>query len=191
MRQRGSRDAETRQHGHGQSRRVGTYTTQRKQRWRTIITRSTRFSPKIKYVTLTEADSTANSISQKVQCTFKTDVPDLGYLDGGSDRDVRTSALIQIPLSDIVQIKALSKVQLPFWLTPMLLMSFVTPSTIPPRERFDQQNPHSDFADCAVPPPFNQRVRNALNADPKSVKLSGLVGSGGPWYAFGKMIAGM
>ncbi|KAL5530198.1 PSF3 [Sanghuangporus sanghuang] len=93
--------------------------------------------------------------NQKVQCTFKTDVPDLGYLDGGSDRDI----------------KALSKLQLPFWLTPMLLMS--------------------DFADCTVPQAFNQRVRNALNADPKSVKLSGLVGSGGPWYAFGKMIAGM
>ncbi|KAL5508034.1 PSF3 [Sanghuangporus vaninii] len=93
--------------------------------------------------------------NQKVQCTFKTDVPDLGYLDGGSDRDI----------------KALSKLQLPFWLTPMLLMS--------------------DFADCTVPQAFNQRVRNALNADPKSVKLSGLVGIGGPWYAFGKMIAGM
>jgi hypothetical protein len=25
---------------------------------------------------------------QKIQCTFKTDIPDLGYLDGGSDRDV-------------------------------------------------------------------------------------------------------
>ncbi|KAL5476509.1 PSF3_1 [Sanghuangporus weigelae] len=76
--------------------------------------------------------------NQKVQCTFKTDVPDLGYLDGGSDRDIKAS----------------SKLQLPFWLTPMLLMS--------------------DFADY-----------------PKSVKWSGLVGNGGPWYAFGKMIAGM
>ena len=27
-------------------------------------------------------------IPQKIQCTFKTDIPDLGYLDGGSDRDV-------------------------------------------------------------------------------------------------------
>ncbi|EJD01215.1 GINS complex, Psf3 component [Fomitiporia mediterranea MF3/22] len=93
--------------------------------------------------------------NQKVQCTFKVDVPDLGYLDGGSDRDI----------------KALSKLQLPFWLTPMLL--------------------YSDFADCTVPHAFNQRVRNALNADATSVKLSGLVGSGGLWYAFGRMIAGL
>ena len=29
-----------------------------------------------------------NTSEQKIQCTFKTDIPDLGYLDGGSDRDV-------------------------------------------------------------------------------------------------------
>ncbi|KAH8118327.1 GINS complex, Psf3 component [Phellopilus nigrolimitatus] len=82
--------------------------------------------------------------NQKIQCTFKADIPELGYLDGGAERDI----------------KALSKLQLPFWLAPMLL--------------------YSDYADCTVPNPFNQRVRNALNAEPRSVKLSGLVGSGGP-----------
>ena len=39
-----------------------------------------------------------------------------------------------------------------------------------------------------MPPPFQQRVRNALTAEARSVKLSGLVGSGGLWYGFGKMI---
>ncbi|TDL29469.1 GINS complex, Psf3 component, partial [Rickenella mellea] len=92
------------------------------------------------------------SENQKLQCTFKIDIPDLGYLDGGAERDI----------------KALSKLQLPFWLVPMLL--------------------HSDYADCTIPPPFSQRVRNALNAEPRSVKLSGLVGSGGLWYGFGRMI---
>ncbi|THH03588.1 hypothetical protein EW145_g6162 [Phellinidium pouzarii] len=93
--------------------------------------------------------------NQKIQCTFKIDIPDLGYLDGGADRDI----------------KALSKLQLPFWLAPMLL--------------------YSDYADCNVPQPFNQRVRNALIAEARSVKLSGLVGSGGLWYAFGRMIMGL
>ena len=26
---------------------------------------------------------------QKIQCKFKRDIPDMGYLDGGSERDVR------------------------------------------------------------------------------------------------------
>jgi len=26
---------------------------------------------------------------QKVQCKFKQDIPDMGHLDGGSERDVR------------------------------------------------------------------------------------------------------
>ena len=28
--------------------------------------------------------------NQKVQCTFKVNVPDMGHLAGGEDRDVRT-----------------------------------------------------------------------------------------------------
>ncbi|KLO18081.1 GINS complex, Psf3 component [Schizopora paradoxa] len=90
--------------------------------------------------------------NQKVPCAFKVDIPDLGYLDGGSEKDIKAS----------------SKSQLPFWLTPVLLLS--------------------DFADCILPPPFSQRVRNALNAEATSVKLSSLVGSGGLWYGFGRMI---
>jgi len=45
-----------------------------------------------------------------------------------------------------------------------------------------------DYADFTVPPPFNSRVRNALNAEAKSVRLSALVGAGGLWYGFGKII---
>ena len=30
--------------------------------------------------------------NQKIQCTFKVTVPDMGHLDGGSERDVRTPA---------------------------------------------------------------------------------------------------
>ena len=30
--------------------------------------------------------------NQKIQCTFEVTVPDMGHLDGGSERDVRTPA---------------------------------------------------------------------------------------------------
>ncbi len=45
-----------------------------------------------------------------------------------------------------------------------------------------------DYVDFTIPPPFNSRVRNALNAEAKSVRLSALVGAGGHWYGFGKII---
>lgn len=38
---------------------------------------------------------------------------------------------------------------------------------------------------------FGTRVRNAVKAEPRSVRLSSLVGAGGLWYGFGKMIADM
>ncbi|KAH7904454.1 hypothetical protein BJ138DRAFT_1166467 [Hygrophoropsis aurantiaca] len=90
--------------------------------------------------------------NQKIQCTFKVDVPDMGHLGGGSDRDI----------------KSLSKVPIPIWLAYIIL--------------------YSDWADFAIPAPFGPRVRNALKAEPRSVKLSALVGAGGLWYGFGKMI---
>ncbi|KAJ7228869.1 hypothetical protein GGX14DRAFT_547763 [Mycena pura] len=46
----------------------------------------------------------------------------------------------------------------------------------------------SDWADMIMPPAFGSKVRNALKADPCSVRLSGLVGAGGLWYVFGKTI---
>ncbi|KAL4076005.1 hypothetical protein V8B97DRAFT_1924847 [Scleroderma yunnanense] len=90
--------------------------------------------------------------NQKIQCTFKVDVPDMGHLGGGTDRDI----------------KALTKVPIPMWLAYIILFS--------------------DWADFSIPVPFGLRVRNALNAEPRSVRLSTLVGSGGLWYGFGKMI---
>ncbi|KAI0751281.1 GINS complex Psf3 component [Daedaleopsis nitida] len=90
--------------------------------------------------------------NQKIQCTFKTDVLDMGHLDGGKTGDI----------------KALIKVQIPLWMAYILI--------------------YSDYADFAIPPPFSARVRNALNAEPKSVRLSALVGQGGLWYGFGRMI---
>ncbi|TFK55858.1 GINS complex Psf3 component [Heliocybe sulcata] len=90
--------------------------------------------------------------NQKIQCTFKVEIPDMGHLDGGSERDI----------------KPLSKMQIPLWMAYILI--------------------YSDYADFSIPAPFNARVRNALNAEARSVRLSGLVGQGGSWYGFGKMI---
>ncbi|ETW84241.1 hypothetical protein HETIRDRAFT_415948 [Heterobasidion irregulare TC 32-1] len=90
--------------------------------------------------------------NQKVQCTFKVDIPDMGHLDGGKERDI----------------KAQSKIQLPLWMAYILI--------------------YSDYADFTIPAPFSSRVRNALNAEAKSVRLSGLVGAGGLWYGFGKIV---
>ncbi|KAG2077614.1 hypothetical protein BDR04DRAFT_1088700 [Suillus decipiens] len=90
--------------------------------------------------------------NQKIQCTFKVDIPDMGHLAGGSDRDI----------------KSLTKAPIPIWLAYIMLFS--------------------DWADFTIPSPFGTRVRNALKAEPRSVKLSNLVGAGGLWYGFGKMV---
>jgi GINS complex subunit 3 len=39
-----------------------------------------------------------------------------------------------------------------------------------------------------MPQPFAPRVKNALDAEPRSVRLSNLVGAGGLWYGFGRMV---
>jgi hypothetical protein len=44
------------------------------------------------------------------------------------------------------------------------------------------------FADFNMPQPFMPRVKNALDAEPRSVRLSHLVGAGGLWYGFGRMV---
>ncbi|KIK07599.1 hypothetical protein K443DRAFT_673181 [Laccaria amethystina LaAM-08-1] len=68
-------------------------------------------------------------------------------------------------------IPVLSKIQLPIWLAYILI--------------------YSDWADFNIPAPFTTRVRNALKAEACSVRLSNLVGAGGSWYGFGKIIMDM
>lgn len=45
-----------------------------------------------------------------------------------------------------------------------------------------------NYADFTIPGPFTTRVQNALKAEPTSVRLAGLVGAGGLWYGFGRML---
>lgn len=107
--------------------------------------------------------------NQKIQCTFKTDIPDMGHLDGGTERDI----------------KALSKIQIPMWMAYILIYSCAPSHNPSTRIRVYSDR---DYADFNIPPPFQARVRNALNAEARSVKLSNLVGQGGLWYGFGRMI---
>ncbi|KAF9057401.1 hypothetical protein BJ165DRAFT_1378995 [Panaeolus papilionaceus] len=90
--------------------------------------------------------------NQKIQCTFKEQLPHMGHLGGGSERDISVN----------------SKVQLPLWLAYTVI--------------------YSNWAEFNIPTPFSTRVRNALKAEPCSVRLSNLVGAGGLWYGFGKAI---
>ena len=132
--------------------------------------------------------------SQKIQCTFKVDIPDMGHLDGGShERDVRpTKPLTCIPslltpharrARSNPRAKSSSRSGSPSFLS-------IRASGRPHTKPAHAHPPHlrRDYADFAVPPPFSSRVRNALNAEAKSVRLSALVGAGGLWYGFGKII---
>ncbi|KZW04047.1 hypothetical protein EXIGLDRAFT_758350 [Exidia glandulosa HHB12029] len=90
--------------------------------------------------------------NQKLACTFLTDVPGLGYLDGGKERDIKKG----------------TKMQLPYWLALPLL--------------------YAEHLEFTLPQPFGSRVRNALNADARSVRLASLVGVGNYWYAHGRNV---
>ena len=67
--------------------------------------------------------------NQRLACTFKHDVPGLGYLDGGKDRDVRTrfgrrcSPRLWLTRP---QIKKGTTIQLPFWLALPLIYAQVS-----------------------------------------------------------------
>jgi GINS complex subunit 3 len=83
------------------------------------------------------------------------------------------------------QIKRDCKVQIPLWMAYILIYSCVRVG-----HGSQQSNSRSDrdYADFTIPGPFNTRVQNALKAEPTSVKLAGLVGAGGLWYGFGRML---
>ena len=56
------------------------------------------------------------------------------------------------------------------------------------RSRHSNSQSDRNYADFTIPGPFSTRVQNALKAEPTSVKLAGLVGAGGLWYGFGRML---
>ena len=81
--------------------------------------------------------------AQKLPCTFQIDVPGLGYLDGNAGGTI----------------KAGTKLDLPLWLGVMLAVS-------------NSNDPRSQpLVSLDFPAPLQQRVINALKADPRTVDL--------------------
>ncbi|CAO1620027.1 unnamed protein product [Parajaminaea phylloscopi] len=114
--------------------------------------------------------------SCRIPCTFNLDVPNLSLLRGDAPVDQymtdATPASSQqslegaAPVADVIRDK--SRLELPFWLAEMLALNdIVTPS---------------------LPKPYSQRVRNALDADAKSVQLRT---QSTWWYALGIRMAAL
>lgn len=109
--------------------------------------------------------------AQKVPCTFDLDIPGLGYLDENAGGDVPTpffqilSALRQLQKHSYVatlilhsQIKAGTRVSLPLWLSTLLAVQRLGPSSQP-------------LCTLDLPASISPRVLAALKAGPKTVDL--------------------
>ena len=75
--------------------------------------------------------------------------------------------------------------QIPLWMAYILIYSYVR---VRNGSKYSDSRYDRDCADFTIPGPFNTRVQNALRAEPTSVRLAGLVGAGGLWYGFGRML---
>lgn len=117
----------------------------------------------------------------------------MGHLGGGNERDVRRvqSTFMNVPNWLTGQVDQSSKQNA----DPILaLIHHVILVSTP--SRFINLHPSQsiiprEWAVPVIPTPFAAKVRNALNAEAKSVRLSSLVGAGGLWYGFGKMVMDM
>ncbi|KAG0139558.1 hypothetical protein CROQUDRAFT_54538 [Cronartium quercuum f. sp. fusiforme G11] len=86
--------------------------------------------------------------SQKIPCIFNVKIPNMGHLEGTHQRDIQPH----------------SPIELPYWLTSLLLV--------------DEQ----EYLSVQMPKAFDPRVRNALSASARSVNLRTLAaGAGGAW----------
>lgn len=102
--------------------------------------------------------------SSKIPCHFKLTVPGLSHLrgDAGSaSQEVNSSQSQQHAALDDV-ITSGTKLELPYWLASNFVVN--------------------DLVDVSIPKPYSQRVRNALDADAKSVLLRG---QSNWWFAVG------
>lgn len=101
--------------------------------------------------------------AQKVPCTFDLDIPGLGYLDENAGGDVPLP--IQTQYSNYVaaltphsQIKAGTRVSLPLWLSTLLAVQRLGPSS-------------QALCTLDLPASIAPRVLAALKAGPKTVDL--------------------
>ncbi|SNX81644.1 related to PSF3 - subunit of the GINS complex [Melanopsichium pennsylvanicum] len=88
--------------------------------------------------------------SQKLPCTFNIDVPNMGQIHSTEERDI----------------KALSRVELPFWLAELMALN--------------------NIVSINKPKSFSNRVKAALDASPTSVQLRN---QNIHWYALGARLA--
>lgn len=88
--------------------------------------------------------------SQKLPCTFNIDVPNMGQIQSTEERDI----------------KALSRVELPFWLAELMALN--------------------NIVSINKPKSFSARVKAALDANPTSVQLRH---QNIHWYALGARLA--
>lgn len=132
-----------------------------------------------------------NELPQKIQCTFKFDIPDMGHLGGGNERDVwtRLSMINVLRVIDLTVSLDQSPQQNGYTDMAGLYHALLVSGRCRAIEQWLISR--SDWADFVIPTPFGAKVRNALKAEAKSVRLSSLVGAGGLWYGFGKIIMDM
>lgn len=116
----------------------------------------------------------------KIPCHFKIDVPGVAHLRGDpsvqaqQEQASQSSSLSKSSASSRQQyeeegmITKGTRVELPYWLAEWLVLQ--------------------DCVDVSLPKPYSQRVRNALNAGPKSVQLRGQANW---WYAMGSRLGGL
>ena len=107
--------------------------------------------------------------AQKVPCTFDLDVPGLGYLDENAGGDVpnplhvQSSPVLSIHLNVVAltlgsQIKAGTRISLPLWLSTLLAVQRLGPSS-------------QTLCTLDLPASISPRVLAALKAGPKTVDL--------------------
>ncbi|SPC65384.1 related to PSF3 - subunit of the GINS complex [Ustilago sp. UG-2017b] len=88
--------------------------------------------------------------SQKLPCIFNIDVPNMGQIQSTEERDI----------------KALSRIELPFWLAELMALN--------------------NIVSINKPKSFSSRVKGALDANPTSVQLRH---QNIHWYALGARLA--
>lgn len=112
----------------------------------------------------------------------------MGHLGGGNERDVRHVSHERADLTSEIDQSSKQNAD------PVLALihHVILVRTLPFHPPAFVLIYHSrEWAVPVIPTPFAAKVRNALNAEAKSVRLSSLVGAGGLWYGFGKMVMDM
>ena len=105
----------------------------------------------------------------------------LGYLDGGTEANVRFLLPSYSPHEGLMTVEGRLESGFTLLASPNTVSQVRNPSS--------GMLTISEFTTFPLPPPYSTRVKSALNASAPSVKLSSLVGGSGWWYRWGRKIA--